>query len=147
MAQYRTLRKIAKRMGWSSPATPLRRNRFDEFPMWPDFTSHGLVWTTSDFLINSWEERKVKRSRGIRLKRPWKQRHKPNYRPYFWRKNQTPIETPLSAEVKEKNPTLRKKKGSQIGPPGSVETKKPSPLTVLATKYADSFFEKRKRKL
>ena len=51
MAQYRTLRVIAERMGWG-PATVLRRHKLDDFPLYLDWTKRGLIWVTSDELIH-----------------------------------------------------------------------------------------------
>jgi hypothetical protein len=84
MAQYRTLRVIGERMGWA-PSTVLRRHKLDNFPLYLDFTVRGLIWVTSDELIHRWELQKVMMSRLARLKRPWKQRHKPSYRSYNYR--------------------------------------------------------------
>jgi hypothetical protein len=84
MAQYRTLRAIGERMGWA-PSTVLRRHKLDDFPIYLDWTARGLIWVTSDELIHRWELRKVMMSHGARLKRPWKQRHKPSYRSYNYR--------------------------------------------------------------
>jgi hypothetical protein len=84
MAQYRTLRVIGERMGWA-PSTVLRRHKLDNFPLYLDFTVRGLIWVTSDELIHRWELQKVMMSRLVRLKQPWKQRHKPSYRSYNYR--------------------------------------------------------------
>jgi hypothetical protein len=84
MAQYRTLREIAARMRWA-PSTVLRRHKLDDFPIYPDWTAWGLIWVTSDELIQRWELKKVMMSHGARLKRPWKQRHKTSYRSYNYR--------------------------------------------------------------
>jgi hypothetical protein len=95
MPEYRTLREIAKRMRWS-PSKVLRRHKLDEFPLYLDWTARGLIWVTSDALIDEWERRKVQMNQGARLKRPWKWRHKPTYQPYNWRlryKNETHSET------------------------------------------------------
>jgi hypothetical protein len=103
MAEYRTLREIANRMRWA-PSTVLRRHKLDDFPLYMDLTVRGLIWVTSDDLIGRWELRKVMMSQGARLKRPWKQRHKPSYRSYNYRlrdKNRTGIGTvrpPLEGE-------------------------------------------------
>jgi hypothetical protein len=81
-------------MQWKSPSTVLRRHKLDEFPLYLDWTVRGLIWVTSDALIEEWERRKVQTNQGARLKRPWKWRHKPTYQPYNWRlrsKNQTGI--------------------------------------------------------
>jgi hypothetical protein len=101
--QYRTLRAIGERMGWA-PSTVLRRHKLDDFPLYPDWTVRGLIWVTSDDLISRWELRKVMMSQGARLKRPWKQRHKPSYRSYNYRlrdKNRThtgTVRPPLEGE-------------------------------------------------
>jgi len=84
MAQYRTLREIANRMGWKSPSTVLRRHKLDDFPVYPDFGRRGLFWVTSDELIHAWEARKVAMNQGARLKQPWKWKHKESYQPYNW---------------------------------------------------------------
>jgi hypothetical protein len=93
MAQIKTLRKIAERMGWS-PAKVLRRHKLDDFPLYPDWTKRGLIWVTSEELILEWEQNKVRMNQGARLRPP--PRHKPTYHPYNWRlryKNQTPSRT------------------------------------------------------
>ena len=95
MAQYRTLRVIAERMGWG-PATVLRRHKLDDFPLYLDWTKRGLIWVTSDELILQWEERKVRMCQGARLRNPPRPRRKPTYQPYNWRlryKNETLNET------------------------------------------------------
>jgi len=95
MAQHRTLRKIAERMGWG-PATVLRRHKLDDFPLYPDWTKRGLIWVTSDELILMWEQLKVQMCRGARLRNPPRPRHKSTYQPYNWRlryKNETLNET------------------------------------------------------
>src|SRR5215468_10936997 len=95
MAQIKTLRKIAERMGWS-PAKVLRRHKLDDFPLYQDWTKRGLIWVTSDELILQWEERKVRMSQGARLRNPPRPRRKPSYQPYNWRlryKNETYNET------------------------------------------------------
>jgi hypothetical protein len=69
MAAYRTLRAIAKRMGWKSASTVLRRHNLDRFPLYPDLSKRSLIWATSDALIDLWEADKVKYS-GHRLRRP-----------------------------------------------------------------------------
>ena len=84
MAQIKTLRKIAERMGWS-PSTVLRRHKLDDFPLYLDWTKRGLIWVTSDELILKWEERKVQMCQGARLRPPRRRRHKPDYKPYNWR--------------------------------------------------------------
>lgn len=100
MAEYRTLRRISKRMGWRSPNTPLRRNKFDDFPMYPVPTSTGLIWCTSDFLIGMWEQRKAEMSRGIRLRVPYK--HKKPRHPYFYKINGTSTGTENTALSEER---------------------------------------------
>ena len=105
MSEYRTLRKICKRMGWKSPATPMRRNKYDDFPMYPLPTSRGFVWVTSDVLIASWEARKAEMSRGIRLKRPY--HHKGPRYPYFYRLYETRTETRRSVLSGERKAPLR----------------------------------------
>src|SRR5262249_49145839 len=95
MAQHRTLRKIAERMGWG-PATVLRRHKLDDFPLYQDWTKRGLIWVTSDELIVLWEAKKVQMCQGARLRNPPRPRRKPSYQPYNWRlryKNETPNET------------------------------------------------------
>ena len=67
MAQIKTLRKIAERMGWS-PSTVLRRHKLDDFPLYQDWTKRGPIWVSSDDLILKWEERKVQMSQGARLR-------------------------------------------------------------------------------
>jgi hypothetical protein len=108
MAQIKTVRKIAERMGWS-PATVLRRHKLDNFPLYPDWTKRGLIWVTSDELILKWEEGKVRMSHGARLRQPPRPRHKPTYRPYNWRlryKNETGNETvgPTRIEGESRSP-------------------------------------------
>ena len=66
MAQIKTLRKIGERMGWS-PAKVLRRHKLDNFPLYLDWTKRGLIWVTSDALIEEWERRKVQMNQGARL--------------------------------------------------------------------------------
>ena len=95
MAQIKTLRKIAERMGWS-PAKVLRRHKLDDFPLYLDWTKRGLIWVTSDELIHLWEQMKVNMCQGARLRNPPRPRHKPTYQPYNWRlryKNETLNET------------------------------------------------------
>src|SRR5262249_17144637 len=95
MAQIKTLRVIAERMGWG-PATVLRRHKLDDFPLYQDWTKRGLIWVTSDELILMWEQLKVQMCRGARLRNPPRPRHKPTYQPYNWRlryKNETYSET------------------------------------------------------
>jgi len=77
---YVTLRKIAKVMQWKSPATVLRRHKYDEFPLYPMPTKRGWVWVTSDALIDEWERRKAELSRGTRLRRPYFWRHRKEIR-------------------------------------------------------------------
>src|SRR5262249_42262840 len=108
MAQHRTLRKIAERMGWG-PATVLRRHKLDDFPLYLDWTKRGLIWVTSDELILQWEERKVRMCQGARLRNPPRPRHKPTYQPYNWRlryKNETLNETmgPTRNEGESRSP-------------------------------------------
>ena len=107
MAEYRTLRQICKRMSWRSPATPLRRNRYDNFPMYPLPTIRGFVWVTSDVLIAGWEARKAEMSRGIRLKRPY--HHKSPRYPYFYRLNETHTETPKTTLTGGRKSALRER--------------------------------------
>ncbi len=110
MAEFRTLRLIAKRMAWKSPATVLRRHKLDDFPLYPDWTKRGLIWATSDDLILLWEERKVAVNRGARLRNPPRRRHRPDYKPYNWRlrdKNRTMTETAVVSAAPETAPTLR----------------------------------------
>ena len=72
MAQHRTLRAIAKRMGWKSATTVLRRRDYDAFPIFRDFTRQGVVWTISDEMIAAWELAKATvDARNPRIKRPW----------------------------------------------------------------------------
>ena len=104
MAQIKTLRKIAKRMGWS-PAKVLRRHKLDDFPLYPDWTKRGPIWATSDELILLWEQNKVRMNQGARLRPPPRPRRKPSYHPYNWRlryKNETPSRTIGPAPVEEK---------------------------------------------
>src|ERR1044072_5201753 len=72
MATYRTLRTIARRMGWKSPTTVLRRREYEAFPIFRDFTRHGGVYAISDELITAWELAKANVERDMRIKRPWK---------------------------------------------------------------------------
>jgi hypothetical protein len=107
--QYRTLRAIGERMGWA-PSTVLRRHKLDDFPIYLDWTARGLIWVTSDDLISRWELRKVMMSQMARLKRPWKQRHKPSYRSYNYRlrdKNRTGNGTVRPSIEGESRPSLR----------------------------------------
>ena len=104
MAEIKTLRKIADRMGWS-PAKVLRRHKLDDFPLYPDWTKRGPIWATSDELILLWEQNKVRMNQGARLRPPPRPRHKPTYHPYNWRlryKNETPSRTIGPAPVEEK---------------------------------------------
>jgi hypothetical protein len=124
MAQIKTVRKIAERMGWS-PATVLRRHKLDNFPLYPDWTKRGLIWVTSDELILKWEEGKVRMSHGARLREPPRPRHKPTYRPYNWRlryKNETRNETvgPTRTDGESRSPLHE-------GPPTSLSTPKSTP--------------------
>jgi len=105
MAQYRTLRVIAERMGWG-PATVLRRHKLDDFPLYLDWTKRGLIWVTSDELILQWEERKVRMCQGARLRNPPRPRRKPTYQPYNWRlryKNETLNETVRATQNPREN--------------------------------------------
>src|SRR5215467_9405510 len=105
MAQHRTLRKIAERMGWG-PAKVLRRHKLDDFPLYQDWTKRGLIWVTSDELIHSWEQLKVSMCQGARLRNPPRPRRKPTYHPYNWRlryKNETPNETVGSTQNPREN--------------------------------------------
>jgi hypothetical protein len=104
MAQIKTLRKIAERMGWS-PAKVLRRHKLDDFPLYGDWTKRGAIWVTSDELIQAWEQNKVRMNQGARLRPPPRPRHKPTYHPYNWRlryKNETPSRTIGPPPVEEK---------------------------------------------
>ena len=168
MAEYRTLRQICKRMGWKSPATPLRRNKYDDFPMFPLPTIRGSVWVTSDVLIARWEARKAEMSRGIRLKRPY--HHKSPRYPYFYRLNETRTETPKTTLDGERKaaPRMRPDKicpicgapephGTEIccrridgekpshdtGVPATYE--EPRRTRTLTTRIADEHFAKRKK--
>jgi len=105
MAEIRTLRQICRRMGWKSPATPLRRNKYDDFPMYPLPTRRGPIWVTSDSLISEWEQRKSAMARGIRLKRPY--HHKSPRYPYFYRLNETRTETPKTSLTGKRKAALR----------------------------------------
>jgi hypothetical protein len=117
MAQYRTLREIAARMGWA-PSTVLRRHKLDDFPIYPDWTARGLIWVTSDELIHRWELKKVMMSHGARLKRPWKQRRKPSYRSYNYRlrdKYRTGNET-VRPSPEEENPRSLREELAKLTP-------------------------------
>jgi hypothetical protein len=108
MAQIKTLRKIAERMGWS-PAKVLRRHKLDDFPLYPDWTKRGPVWVTSDELILEWEQNKVRMNQGARLRPPPRPRHKPTYHPYNYRlryKYETPSRTIGPASIEEKRVDL-----------------------------------------
>src|SRR5262245_38519953 len=105
MAQIKTLRKIAERMGWG-PATVLRRHKLDDFPLYPDWTKRGLIWVTSDELILMWEQLKVQMCRGARLRKRPRPRLKPTYQPYHCRvryKNETYNETVGSTRNRREN--------------------------------------------
>ena len=106
MAQIKTLRKIAERMGWS-PAKVLRRHKLDDFPLYPDWTKRGLIWVTSDELILVWEQNKVQMNQGARLRPPPRPRQKPTYHPYNWRlryKNETPGRTIGGPQIEGEKP-------------------------------------------
>ena len=108
MAQIKTLRKIADRMGWS-PAKVLRRHKLDDFPLYPDWTKRGPIWATSDELILLWEQNKVQMWQGARLRPPPRPRRKSTYHPYNWRlryKNETPSRTIGPAPIEEERPHL-----------------------------------------
>jgi len=126
MAQIKTLRKIAKRMGWS-PAKVLRRHKLDDFPLYPDWTKRGPIWATSDELILLWEQNKVQMWQGARLRPPPRPRRKPTYHPYNWRlryKNETPSRTIGPAPVEEESPHLTREE-----PPAHVESR-PEPPAI-----------------
>jgi hypothetical protein len=98
-------------MGWKSPATVLRRHYLDQFPLYFDKTKRGLVWVTSDALIDLWETEKAKYS-GHRLKTPWKRRHKAGYQSYNWRlrgENQTDNGTGAPLLPAKKAPTIHER--------------------------------------
>ena len=73
--------------------------------MYPDWTKRGLIWVSSDELIQEWERRKVAVNVGARIKLPWKwRRHRPDYNPYNWQlKKRTDTET-LAVPNKGENP-------------------------------------------
>jgi len=164
MAEYRTLRQICKRMGWKSPATPLRRNKYDDFPMYPLPTIRGFVWVTSDVLIASWEARKAEMSRGVRLKHPY--HHKSPRYPYFYRLYETRTETPKTALAGERAPLRARMENvcpicGRTEPHGTercqrvIEVEKPSHDTrlpdpqfrsrSLPSRIADQHFAQRKK--
>jgi hypothetical protein len=128
MAQIKTLRKIAERMGWS-PAKVLRRHKLDDFPLYPDWTNRGQIWVTSDELILAWDQNKVRMNQGARLRPPPRPRHKPTYHPYSYRlryKNETPSRTiggpPI--EGKGREPTREE-------PPARVEVRREPSVSQL----------------
>jgi hypothetical protein len=126
MAQIKTLRKIAERMGWS-PAKVLRRHKLDDFPLYGDWTKRGQIWVTSDELILQWEQNKVRMNQGARLRPPPRPRHKPTYHPYNWRlryKNETPSRTigPAYSEGEKPKPTRE-----EISRPDPTTTALPGP--------------------
>ena len=126
MAQIKTLRKIAERMGWS-PAKVLRRHKLDDFPLYPDWTKRGIIWVTSDELILEWEQKKVRMNQGARLRPPPRPRHKPTYHPYNWHlryKNETPSRTIGPAPIEEKRP-----KPTREDPPARVESRPEASVT------------------
>jgi hypothetical protein len=128
MAQIKTLRKIAERMGWS-PAKVLRRHKLDDFPLYPDWTKRGIIWVTSDELILEWEQKKVDMNQGARLRPPPRPRHKPTYHRYNWRlryKNETPSRTIGGALIEEKRPEPTREE-----PPVKVIRRPEPPRTVL----------------
>src|SRR5262245_19827909 len=113
MAQIKTLRKIAERMGWS-PSTVLRRHKLDDFPLYQDWTKRGPIWVSSDDLILKWEERKVQMSQGARLRPPPRRRHKPDYKPYNWRlrdENRTDNGTTVGPQFEEGNEQRLREEG------------------------------------
>src|SRR5262245_61977020 len=123
MAQIKTLRKIAERMGWS-PSTVLRRHKLDDFPLYQDWTKRGPIWVSSDDLILKWEERKVQMSQGARLRPPPRRRHKPDYKPYNWRlrdENRTDNGTTVGPQFEEGN-EQRIREAAHFGPtPAQLE--------------------------
>jgi len=131
MAQIKTLRKIAERMGWS-PAKVLRRHKLDDFPLYPDWTKRGPVWVTSDELILEWEQNKVRMNQGARLRPPPRPRHKPTYHPYNYRlryKYETPSRTIGPASIEGKNEqSLREELPARVeSRPVPSVTKPPGP--------------------
>jgi hypothetical protein len=126
MAQYRTLRDIANRMRWKSPSTVLRRHKLDEFPLYLDWTTRGLIWVTSDALIEEWERGKVEMCKGARLRYPRQRWRRPAYRPYNWRlrgKNRTYNGTVRPPIVGGSGPGYARPLQSQ--PPAAPAIKKP----------------------
>jgi hypothetical protein len=120
MAQIKTLRKIAERMGWS-PAKVLRRHKLDDFPLYPDWTKRGQIWVTSDELVLEWEQNKVRMNQGARLRPPPRPRHKPTYHPYNYRlryKYETPSRTIGPAPIEKKRVDLPREE-----PPVQVESR------------------------
>jgi len=137
-------------MSWRSPQTPINRHeRIDDpnpFPMfvWP--RGRNWVWYVSDELIFMWEKREAELSRNrriARLKLPHGKHSNMLQRDLTNGHRDWTLETLKNGERKR----AHEKNDSQKDLTRSVETKNPSPLTLLATRYADSFFEKRKRKL
>jgi hypothetical protein len=124
MAQYRTLRDIANRMRWSSPSTVLRRHKLDDFPLYLDRTKRGLIWVTSDALIEEWERRKVEMCKGARLRYPRRRWRRPAYRPYNWR---------LRSKNRTGNGTVRPPSVGGSGPAsytsGPLQSQPPAPPT------------------
>src|SRR5262249_47822841 len=99
MAQHRTLRAIAKRMGWKSATTVLRRRDYDAFPIFRDWTRNGAVWTISDEMIAAWELAKATvDARNPRIKKPWTR--KPS-------KKGTPIGTRRPPAARKQRPSIR----------------------------------------
>jgi len=115
MAGYKTLRVIARRLSWKSPATVLRRHKMDQFPMYPDYTQRGQIWVTTDALIEEWEQKKAELNQGMRLRHPpYERRHNPPYRPYNYRlrnKNRTGTETGYPKIKGEKKRPLHEELG------------------------------------
>jgi len=136
MAQYRTLREIANRMGWKSSSTVLRRHKLDDFPMYPDFGTHGLIWVTSDELIHVWESRKVALNQGARLKQPWKWRHKEGYTPYNWKLR---IDTEKVKFPKPEREAQSLRETKEVEPASQTSQKS------FSARVAERWFEKRKR--
>ena len=141
---YRTLEAISKRMGWKSPSTVLRRHKLDDFPIYPDFGRRGLVWVTSDALIEQWETRKVAMNRGGRLKQPWKWRHKESFRPYNWRlRKQIDTDMEKLPNRTKEAPYLREDKSVKAEPERSAKSDPPTrPFTA---RIAERWIEQRKR--
>ena len=125
MAQHRTLRSIAKRMGWKSATTVLRRRDYDAFPIFRDFTRQGTVWTISDELITAWELAKATvDARNPRIKKPWTR--KPS-------KKGTPIGTRRPPAARKGRPWIHEKNDltpahrEELSVPGMPGASQPPP--------------------